>query len=174
MRAPAGLASVNRIQFNLVFPGSPKRAKVVIVISEGGEFFTQLAGTHVTVVVDYHRRFAGRTRERPGDRLLEVCMLRAIVGRDCSNVGDVLHETLARIVVGKHSLAVTFGQLRDEGIDPRQYGCRNLLDLISNQRVASDDVEVLAVQAKTGPHEVRQLLDLGVILSTYHGVDVEP
>ncbi len=71
MRAPAGLAAVDRVEFDVAFMRRPERAEVVIEISKRGKLFAQLAGAHVAVVIDDGGGFAGRARERPGSGVLE-------------------------------------------------------------------------------------------------------
>src|SRR6266540_1160880 len=108
MRAPTSLAAVDRIQFNRTFMCCPKRAKVVIEVAKRGKLLTQLASAHVAVVIDYGGRLAGCAGKRPGTGRLEICVLSPVVSGDCANVGHVLDETLAGIVLDKHAIAVAF------------------------------------------------------------------
>ncbi len=106
VRTPTSLAAVYSIQFRVAFLGGPQRTKVEVVIGERRKFFPQLAGAHVTVVIDHGCRFARRARKWPGRGPLKVCVLRAIVRRDRANIGDVFNEPPAGIIVGEHAIAV--------------------------------------------------------------------
>src|SRR6476469_3705193 len=113
MRAPTSFATIDGIKLGNALVRSPKRAKVVIVIGERGKLFAQLTRSHVAVIIDHGARFAGSRRERPGSRGLKVSVLVTVMGGYRADVGDVLHKALARIVSGKHAVAVTLGQFRN-------------------------------------------------------------
>src|SRR5204863_10076758 len=113
------------------------------------------------------------TGKRPGRRLLKVCVLRSIVSCNRADIGHVPHKSLARVIICEHSIAIALCEPSNVRIDSRECGGRNLLDLITNECIASDNVEVLPIQAKSLPHEVRQLLNLGVVLSTDNGINVQ-
>src|SRR5258708_33875409 len=144
----------------------PEGAKVIVVIAKRGKFFAQFAGAHVSIVVNHHGRLAGRAGKWPGDGLLKVLMLRAVVGGDCSHVSNILDETLAGIVFSKHAIAVATGQIGNVGVDSWQSCGRYLLDLVTNQGLAANDIKVLSVKPKLLPHVFREHLDLGIVLGT--------
>ena len=100
--------------------------------------------------------FAGAAGKRPGRRLTEVGALRAVMCRNRSHISDVLHESPGRIVIGKHPITVTFGQLRNIRIHLPQRFVRNLLNLIANRCIASHDIEIVAVEPEAVPDELGQ------------------
>src|SRR5205807_6038862 len=113
-----------------------------------------------------------RARTRQGRRAFEVFMLRSIVRGDCTYVGDVLDEALQRIVICEHPIAIALCQLRDISIHAWERFRRHLLDLISNGRVASNDIEIMAVELKTTPHELSQRLNFIVVCRAYYRIRV--
>src|SRR5882724_10135589 len=172
MRAPAGFATVDRIQFCLSLFRRPQRAKVVVVISERAELFPEFARAHVAVVINHGNRFTGRAWERPRRRAIEVCTLGAIVSGDRADVSDVLGETLWAIVIRKHAIPVALSQLRHIRIHRRQRTGWHLLDLIADQRLAAHYVEVLAVELKILPHELAEFFYLPVVVGAYDRVGI--
>ncbi len=80
VRAPASFAAVNRSEFRRSILALPECAEVVIVIGEGGEFFAQLAGAHVAVIIYDGGRLARRAGKSPGGLAVEVGELRAFFG----------------------------------------------------------------------------------------------
>src|SRR6185503_17873762 len=129
--------------------------------------------TNVAVVIDDYGSLTRRTWKRPGGRLLEVRVLRAIVSDDRACVHGILHKAFAWIVSGKHSLAVAFRQLRNVCIHRRQHFLRHLLDGFANQRFATNNVEVLPVEPIVLPHELRKHLDLGVVFRAHDRIYVQ-
>src|SRR5882724_5998226 len=152
----------------------PKRAEVVVEIGERGKFLAQLAGAHVAVVIDNSSRFAGGTGKGPRRGASEVCVLSAVVRGNGPDVSNILDETLARIIIRKHAIAVTLCESGNVFIHFAQHFTRHLLDLVANQSFSANNIEILAVELKVPPHELAQFINLRVVISTDDGIGVKP
>src|SRR4029450_1297144 len=109
---PTCLPAINRLKFSFSFMGRPQRTEVVIKVRKRRKLLPQLARPHVPVVIDPRRCLTSSTGKWPFAHLLKVCVLRTVMSGNRSNVGNVLHEALAGVVVGKYPIAVTFRQAR--------------------------------------------------------------
>src|ERR1051325_3873079 len=98
MRAPTWPAAIDGLHFDLSLLGRPKRAEVIVIVTQRRKLLTQLARTYVAVVIDDGDCLAGRAGERPRRRLQKIVMLSSIVRGDGANVRNVFGETRGCIV----------------------------------------------------------------------------
>ncbi len=174
MCAPASFSAIDLLQFFLSRLCVPKRRKIEIKIAQRRKFIQQFASANVSIIVDYRRSFARRTRKFPSRRLSEIRMLMPIMRHYCPDIRDVFDKFLRGIVRSEHSFAVSFGQTCSVFVNPGQNLERNLFDRIADLRFAANDVKILSVQLETVPQKFRKLFNLVVIIRTNDRVHIQP
>src|SRR4029079_17623087 len=124
------------------------------------------------VVVNHGDGLARRAGKGPGGRLGKVRPLRAVMCGDRADVGNILDETPAGIVLLEHSISVALRQLSNVGIHVRQSFVWYVLDLLTHRRISAHDVEIMTIKAEAVPHELGERFDFTVILGADDGVYV--
>src|SRR6266699_2948575 len=93
---------------------------------------------------------------------------------DRPDISDVLSEAPHAVIPGKHAIAITLRKARNKRIHPRQDLGRHLFNFVTNRRIATDDVEIMAVELKSAPDEFCERFHFLIISGANYGVRIQP
>src|SRR6266536_4557326 len=93
---------------------------------------------------------------------------------DRPDISDVLSEAPHAVIPGKHAIAITLRKARNKRIHPRQDLGRHLFNFVTNQRIATDDGEIIAVELKYTPHEFCERFHFLITSGANYGVRIQP
>src|SRR6185295_5385473 len=96
----------------------------------------------------------GGAGERPRIWSTKVGVLSAVMRGDRPHVGHVFYKPFALVIVSKHAIAVTLRQPGNVLIHSRQDLGGHLFDLVTHQRFAANDIEILTVELEVLPHKL--------------------
>src|SRR5690242_12230085 len=149
----------------------PEFLEVAVKIAKAGELAAELAGAHVTVVIDYDGAFAGRAGHRPCVRRLHVFKLHFIV--ECEHALVVCAPNpvgQAAVVPGSNARIVSVNLSNFLIESGKSFSWNSLQGRIFG--AAADGVEVVAVHAAVVANEAADFQNAVKILRADHRVDV--